>query len=238
LTNKPDGFLLASLPSSGSDWFADCICKADPSLRYAREYFSPTCNLQHASRLEQVVGDTLAGSLSKLVTPASCSSVAQLLDDTWRRDNYNFTKENYLPFHLSEFQKWFDVVILLREFKHTFPPRRHRVMQWYEHFYVAMAQTNRVPTDNLSVTHRAAAGHYWMVKQYVDVAKRHNIPVIWWGDLQKGVVNPTSFLSAQCLEVMSKTKKQKEQASVEYKTFWASALHYYAELETLHGALK
>lgn len=243
MSQKPDGFLLASLPSSGSDWVAECICKADPSLCYAREYFSPTVNIVHAETIEQCLGDTMAMSLPRLVTPCGQRRIESLLDQTWRRESFNFTKENYLPFHLDSFANFFDVVVLLREFHHTFPPHRHRVTQWYEHFYAALYHRLDPFCRSQSVDPlcRAAVGHYLFAREYVEAARHISCPVVWFGDLVKCDTKEIaetvdgSFIKAGRFAsniVATRSARGRPQGQVGY---WSKAFQVHDELEKRYG---
>src|SRR5690606_15990606 len=100
---KRDGGLLASLPRSGSDGFAECICRANPDLRYLREYFSPIVNWRRSERLMETVGDTLYSTTKNLCRRITDDEYDAMLNDTWRRDGFTFTKENYCAFQLDQY---------------------------------------------------------------------------------------------------------------------------------------
>jgi hypothetical protein len=198
--------------------------------------------MEHSTRIEQTLGDTLAHSLTKLTTPATTSEVDKLLDDTWRKDGYTFTKENYLPFHLEAFSQFFEVVILLREFENTFPPRRHRVMQWYEHFCYAIYSAGQLDAKSrllcTSSRARAAVGYYWMVRQYLHFSKQCGIPVLWWGDLNGSCIPQKSWLPLNVSDVVSSTKAERISCSEQYDIYWQDAFTVFAKLQKIHGVLK
>ena len=50
--DAPKQYMLLSLPSSGSDWFASCIRAANPDLRYFdKEFFNPITNIELGDQL-------------------------------------------------------------------------------------------------------------------------------------------------------------------------------------------
>lgn len=180
---KDDGLLLAALPSGGSDWFASCIRMAQPTLRYAREFFCPMCNWQYAGRLERDLGDTTYAATDKLCVEMTDDSLNSLLNDTWRREDYNFCKENYLPWKLTAFSKQFTTVVLVRDFDDTFPPNRQRVIRWYEHFYCALFNAGQLDEESVmeatNPTARAAIGFFYFRQKLIDMAHELDLPLIY-----------------------------------------------------------
>lgn len=237
---KRDGLLLASLPSSGSDWVASCMVDANPELRYSREFFCPTVNLPHSRELSAVLGDTLYSNVKNLCRPISAAELDHLLDSTWRQTNFNFSKENYLPFQLEAFAEKFDIVVLLRRFRDTFPPHRHRVMQWYEHFFGALITQKFIRWNVFEARHRnpmerAAIGHYFFAKQLKESAEQLGLKILWHHELMN--------LSAEELggdafaKLIVETREEIPRPSGEYFELWKPALSLYRELEQQYGPI-
>lgn len=240
--------LLASLPSSGSDWLAGCIARSHPALRYRREYFSPIANWRRSQRLATVLGDTLFYTTPQLCRARSRAEIQSLLDSTWRQDGFNFTKENYLAFQIEQFAETFTVIVLLRRFEDTFPPHRHRVMRWYEHFHGALAVNGAVDewTVARSATpmNRAAIGYYWFARRLRDAASALCLPIFWFHDLSSlGACDLARRLwpaaidrDALCREILA-TRSPVERPTGEYRQQWAVARRLYRDIEWRYGPL-
>lgn len=242
---KHDGLLLASLPSSGSDWIAECMRGSCHSI-YWREFFCPTVNWKYSDRLMTSLGDTLYSTVPNLCRQFTENELDRLLEKTWRQEEYCFTKENYLAFQLSEFAKTFTVVILLRRFKDTFPPRRHRVMQWYEHFFGALRDEHKIDQwlDRHAITpmNCAAIGHFLFVKQMKNAGTEIGSPIMWFHDLVdldqidlqnyvKDVpVNPRRFA-----ELIIESRNRKSRPGGQYADQWKDAFHLYGKIEDRYG---
>ena len=233
--SKIDGFLLASMPSSGSDWLAKCICKANPSFVYAREYFSPICNPEIAERLSLCVGDTMASTYQKLTKTSDIQSIYALLDDTWRKSGFTFTKENYLAFQIYPFAEFFDIVILLRKFSDTFPPNRHRVMVWYEHFYASISDDSVLKTVSVnSPMDRAAIGHYAFASKMLASAKAGSIPVCFYHTISD---DASKLPGENIQEIVERSLVTADRPSSHWFKLWRNAIRLYDSLETRFGQI-
>lgn len=237
---KRDGLLLASLPSSGSDWVACCIAESRPDLVYAREYFCPTVNWRNAADLEKFLGDTMYTNVSRLCRSISESEIETLLQSTWRKDGFSFTKENYVAYQLEAFANTFDIIVLVRKFEHTFPPHRHRVMQWYEHMYCALSIHGLI--DSLSIAsktpmERAAIGHYWFTRKLIEVGQALHEPVIWFHDL---LSNPPKVphVGIDFQNIVKQSCRKIDRPDGEYFKQWSSAAKLYVEIEEKYGRLE
>jgi hypothetical protein len=242
---KRDGLLLASLPSSGSDWCARAICASNPTLIYAREYFCPFVNWKDSQRLEQTLGDTLSANTGRLVRGITLPALDSLLEETWRRSGASFTKENYLPYQLETFAERFEVIILLREFCETFPPNRRRVLMWYEHFGVSLQAASHL--DMFCCEHmttpmnRAAIGHYWFTRRYLQAAAIIKCPVLWFGDMlvenAATICDRLGDCSANpdgiAMELV-KTRSRSERP-IEHLEQWTAATELHDELQRRYG---
>lgn len=243
---KRDGLMLAALPSGGSDWIATCIAEANPHLRYAREFFCPTINWRMAARLEQTLGDTMFANTARMCWPIMPRDVDALLNDTWRQTSFNFTKENYLPFQLEQFAAHFDVLVLLRSFDETFPPNRHRVMQWYEHFYGALVASCRIGRDALDCEStpmtRATVGYYWFAKQLAQTARKIQAPLLTTEFLRTASREEIArALPSELMESLAtasrivETRQDIPRPAGEYQDQWKSAGELYRRLVKNHG---
>lgn len=245
---KRDGLLLATMPSSGSDWVADCICKANPQLVYAREFFNPTVNWRRAERLERDLGDITFAAAPQLCRNVSRQAVQSLIADTWRQAAFTFTKECYLAFQLEHFAETFSVVVLLRRFADTFPPNRQRVMRWYENFHgalrVAGLLNSYCQSRSETPMNRAAIGYYWFAKQLHETASGLGAKVLWFHDLAS--MSPESLAAklaglpfdvAKFVDVVVKTRDVAPRPSGEYQEQWQAAAALYCDLEGRYGRI-
>ena len=241
-----DGLILASLPSSGSDWFAQALCASDPALIYAREYFCPFVNWEQAERLERTLGDTLLRNSERLTQGITATALSELVEDTWKRSGATFTKENYIPFQVETFAERFRVIILLREFRLTFPPNRRRVLLWYEHFGQALISAGRL--DSFCESHaktpmnRAALGHYWFSRRYMDAARTIGCPVVWFGQLmnmtEQEITDAVAMpgINAEQLARQVVLTRKPIARPEEHMPQWAAAYELHSELEQRYGS--
>ena len=176
--------LLASMPSSGSDWLAKCFVDAHPHHTYWREFFSPLANWQHSAALEESLGDVLVGCADNLGRSMDHDDLHQLLAETWDMVPASFTKDVMLAAQLDAFAARFDTFILLRRLEDSFPPTRRRVIRWYECFAWQLDQTNPRLRRG-SPAERACIGYRAMLDIMNRQAYDNNIPVLWWHDLQE-----------------------------------------------------
>ena len=90
--DKP--LLLLSAPNNGSDWFADTLINSQQNLNYFREFFNPCTNPKYAPILSEGFGCEYDSCYEKIIT-CQDDLLQVIFDDTWKKENYNFTKENY-----------------------------------------------------------------------------------------------------------------------------------------------
>jgi hypothetical protein len=239
-----DGLLLAALPSGGSDWVAQCLLEADDSLVYFREYFCPYVNWQDAEQLENVVGDTMFCNTKRMGQNTTTEKVNQLLDGTWRKTGYTFTKENYIAFQLEQFAQFFTTVVLVRSFNDTFPPSRRRVIGWYEHFYAAMLVNDRLTKEVIRMgttpTNRAAIGHWCFTQQLKWTAKRLSLPLLDFSVLARAsdveLFDHTQGVAVdrqRFVDAVMRTRSPKMRFP-EHDAQWRDAVKVYLELEKNH----
>lgn len=240
--------MLASMPSQGTDWLAECIVRSHPDLRYCREYFSPMCNWKRSQILSQALGDTLYGTTGNLCRYLVEEEIDVLLDLTWRRDSYNFTKENYLAFQLEQFSESFTVIALLRRFQDTFPPRRHRVMRWYEHFYWASWRSGKHDSwcDERSRTpmEYAVIGYYWFARELIRTSERIGAPLLWMHDLVltppeglADILGPLPIDRSRLADEILETRQNTPRPGGEYREQWKDAISLYEQIEERFGSL-
>lgn len=233
--------MLAALPSGGSDWFASCIATAMPERKYAREFFCPTVNWHMAPRLNEVVGDVLWFARGNLCRRPWQQQVDRLVAECWQPTGFTFTKENYLTFQLEQFAAHFSIVVLTRTAEETFPPTRHRVMMWYEHFYGALFDSGLVPVlwQRLATTpmRRAALGQLLFHREQERVARMLGLPVCRMRVLQTGkspeVYDELRWAGPYALpltEVVMATTRVTPRPEGEYQDQWKDAMTILTEL--------
>lgn len=126
--------MLLGLPNSGTDWFVDQICKTHESFRYFREFFNPITNEQHGESLAIAFGCEYPSTVPNIAKKCDWQTYSNILDATWRRCKYNFTKENYSAFQIENHCRVFDCFFLNRELEYCLPSiaRRTYVKNWYD----------------------------------------------------------------------------------------------------------
>lgn len=143
---QPQRLLLASVPSSGSDWLAKCFVEAVPELvtpavadpmRYGqvKEFFNPICN-QKCGPVADYFGCELHSSMGKLTRSLEHEELEHVMCH-WP-ENATFTKETFAVFQLPRLASRFQIVSLVRSTSNTFPPNRLRVWSWYQNIGLAL----------------------------------------------------------------------------------------------------
>ena len=118
--------LLLSLPSSGSDWLAGCIARATGWRYFDKEFFNPICN--PIPEVESGFGCEMVSHYRKIAKPIPSDAAW----NAWKQSGYDFNKEVFCAFNVPWFAKRFKCCALLRRCEDTFPPKRARVMSWYD----------------------------------------------------------------------------------------------------------
>lgn len=225
--------LLATIPSSGSSWIADCYEQAYPDRRCTREFFSATYNWKLAERLEQDVGDMMYATIPLLTAGLSVERVWKLLDDTWDQFGFEFTKECHLAWSLESFSVFFDCIVLVRPFEATFPPNRARVIRWYEHLYWSLFMNKRLDAFSIeqgkTPTTRAAIAHYFATRRLCQAAKNIGTKVVISEELEF----PSQY---QEVELIAKATHRPVARPVEHLECWSRAIALHRELELRLGA--
>ncbi len=177
-TQRP--LIILSLPNSGTTWLATTIAKHRPG-RYYDEYFNPVLNHRHQVKLRRVFGSELA-CCYRNIARGDGPEVDEVIRETWCRDEYSFTKENYSPFKLRSFVRHFEVVVLLRHTAGVFPPSRGRVWSFYEHSWQALKDAGHEMVE-VSLRARAMEAHALMARELRRSADELQVPIIYYEDL-------------------------------------------------------
>lgn len=124
---------LLSLPNTGTDWFVEMLLRQNSQLRYYREFFNPICNPTYENVLNRAFGCEMVDNFA-LIAKMPCQHEA-VYQQTWARENYNFTKENYSAFKLPWFVTHFDCFVLYRRAELSLPGSRLPVKTWFDAMY-------------------------------------------------------------------------------------------------------
>jgi hypothetical protein len=220
--------MLASMPSSGSDFVADALCKAHPHFSYWREFFSPICNLKHSSTLMRL-GDTLACTTENLCKTLPDETLEEIVASTWDTEAADFTKENYLAWNLRWFASQFRVLILLRRPEDTFPPTRHRVMRWYEHMAYSAQLNGCLPASIakqcFSPMRKAICGHTVFIEKMLLQADELNLPVLWYDELISGLPQ-NDIVNDSFIEIINQDYAPTRRADVSFHDAWSDSLAF------------
>lgn len=186
--------LILSLPNSGSDWFADTYVKVYPELRYFREFFNPVNNVKYEDILSIEFGSELYSSY-KNIAKFDIDQCEYIYKNTWEKENYNFTKENYSAFKIEFLVKKFNCLVWHRELKNSLPPSRLHVRAWYEAIWYSMIENFDKLDDFLKkiiefgeknsslLNDRIILAYYAYSKKLLFEAKKYNISIINWENI-------------------------------------------------------
>jgi hypothetical protein len=179
---------LLSLPNTGSDWLAGLFLEQNPGLNYFREFFNPICNPKYENALNRAFGCEMVDSYQMIAKPHG--PYEEVYQQTWAREEYTFTKENYSAFNLRWFHEKFDCLVPYRRVERTLPGRRLQVKTWYDALYGSLIKNKwglerdvRVLVDFAAATADTIAKrqvaafviHYYKL---LKDAHRYNIPVL------------------------------------------------------------
>lgn len=187
--------MLLSLPNSGTDWLVGCICRCE-NLNYYREFFNPIVNPQYEDIIASAFGCELNDTSDMIAAPISDEITFEVLQNTWRKTNFNFTKENYSPFKLRFFKSFFECFVLYRETEMCIPgSRREAVMTWYSSLWSSLknnlatlphsifAATDWAIKNANTINKRQVAAHILCGHNLLQDARKMGVPVLQYNDL-------------------------------------------------------
>ena len=188
LVPAPRPIVLLSLPNTGTDWLVNLLLRQNPQLKYYREFFNPICNPVYENVLNRVFGCEMVDNFA-LIAKAQCRYEA-VYRQTWSKENYNFTKENYSAFKLNWFVQHFDCVVLYRRAELSLPGSRLPVKTWYDAMYCSVLRNRwtlepdvRVLVDFAvaeadTIAKRLVAAFVIYYYKLLKDAHRHNVPIL------------------------------------------------------------
>jgi len=184
---------LLSLPNTGSDWLVGLILKQNPELKYFREFFNPICNPKYENDLNKAFGCEMVDNYQMIAKPhCPCDEVYQ---QTWAREEYNFTKENYSAFNLRWFHEKFDCFVLYRRAERTFPGGRIQVKTWYDAMYWSLVKNkwalerdvrllvDFAAAEAVTIVERQLAAFVIYYYKLLKDAHRYKVPVLHYDRL-------------------------------------------------------
>ena len=131
--------MILALPNTGTDWLASNICECDSKIRYSREFFNPICNKKYEMILKPWFGCEMASSIAGIAKKISKNEYNDIINKTWKYENFNYTKENYSSFKVENHVNKFNCCVFYRRLSQTLPGSRH----WnvIENWYCSMFQS-------------------------------------------------------------------------------------------------
>jgi len=150
--------LLLSLPSSGSDWLAGAVARATGWRYWEKEFFNPICN--PIPEIEDGFGCEMVSRYHFIAQPKPTEAAYQ----AWRKRGFEFNKEVFCAFNVPWFADRFECFALIRRYENTFPPKRARVLSWYDAIWnscrdAGLATCARSLADRVKEAHELAAAH-------------------------------------------------------------------------------
>lgn len=168
--------LIASVPSSGSDWFAGCVESASEHL-YRREFFNPICNWTLADRLGLEFGCESPLYIKNILNYSNKDFLDKIINEIWTPSGYTMTKEIWSHRKLWHLKDHFKIVCLARRIEDSLPPTRSRVICWMH----SIAKQFKI--DGNGFIQDAIAGYKIWTEELENTAKNLDLPLIWWHDL-------------------------------------------------------
>lgn len=246
--------LLMSMPNAGSQWFATCVAKADQHIYFTpthesglKEFFNPITNWESEFTLAGEFGSELAGNY-RLIAASATRNFGIVLGNTWAKTHLTFTKEVYCPYKLPAFKAFgFDCKILLRSWEASFPPKRMRMVAWYDSVFYSMLEHKRFDpfTDFANqlrtCRERAAFAHAFLENDLRRMASELEIPITEWEVLVQGSeqevmdhLNSTGYSTNVMDEVLLTRLPMERDHSHDHQWGPANEMHARAQ-EMAHG---
>jgi hypothetical protein len=199
---KQKPLLMMTLPSSGSTWLADVIVKELGLLAHQKsaEFFQPLTNLPMYEMLARCFGSENPSCMDNIMTMPRVGDFEQAVQK-FHEHGYTFCKEVFQFFHTPLFVKHFRVFFLYRSAANTFPPKRLRVLAWYDAIATAIESNigNRFSKTNLLA--RSIEAHEWcweyLIKGY---AESYKLPILRYEQITDGGVDDVRMELAQVFD--------------------------------------
>lgn len=165
---------ILAMPSSGSDWLADCYQKASGLKYFKKEFFNPMCN----SDCPEGFGSECVSNYKLIAQPQpSFDSMA-----AWNGSGCQLNKEVFSAFNVDWFAERFNCVTLFRSTQSTFPPGRLRVYQWYDAVWNSLHDAGHSLAES-TMRGRAMEAHSVMLKQLLASSNRCGISIINYDEI-------------------------------------------------------
>ncbi len=180
--------LMLALPNTGTDWLVGLWLRQNPGLRYYREFFNPICNPKYEDVLSRAFGCEMAGHYALLARPGC--PCGQVYEQTWAREGYNFTKENYSAFKVGAFARRFRCFVLYRKAEASLPGGRLQVKTWFDAMYASLMANRSALAADLrelvalataeadTINKRQVAAFVIYYYQLLKEARRRGLPVL------------------------------------------------------------
>jgi hypothetical protein len=165
---------ILAMPSSGSDWFAECYRRALGLNYFHKEFFNPMCNAD----CPKGFGSECVSNYKHIATPEPEQNAMR----TFLNSGYTLNKEVFCAFNVEWFADRFDCITLFRSTESTFPPGRLRVYQWYDAVWNSLNDAGHRLSQS-TVRGRAVEAHTVMLKQLLESSKRCEIPIISYDEI-------------------------------------------------------
>jgi hypothetical protein len=187
--------LLLSLPNTGTDWLVDLLLRHNPGLRYYREFFNPICNPKYEDVLGRAFGCEMVGHYEMIARTRG--PWEEVYEQTWAREAYNFTKENYSAFKAHALVRKFTCFVLYRRAEMTLPGSRVQVKTWYDAMYWSLIRNQAALESDVrslvayagaeadTVNKRQVAAFVIYYYQLLKEAKKYGLPVIDYDNLMR-----------------------------------------------------
>jgi hypothetical protein len=186
---------LLALPNTGTDWLAELWLRQNDRLRYCREFFNPICNPRYEDVLGWAFGCEMVDNYKMIARPyCPCDEV---YEQTWAREDHNFTKENYCAFKVDWLVTRFRCFVLYRRAELSLPGGRLPVKAWYCALYGSLLRNRaalprdvrwlvdfaRAEADTVNKRQVAAFAIYYY--QLLKSANQHGLHVLDYDDLMR-----------------------------------------------------
>lgn len=181
--------MMLTLPSSGSTWLVDLIVDTLPwakAHQKSAEFFAPLTNLPMYAQLADSFGSENPGCMDNIARMPDRAKFKAAVD-AFHGNGYTFAKEVYQFFHTPLWIEHFNVFFLYRSPEKTFPPKRLRVLAWYDAIGTAIENQIGAKFTKDSLLARAIQVHTYCWQYVIDgYVKAYGLPVMDYDAITTG----------------------------------------------------
>ena len=233
--------LLLSIPNSGTDWLSSTIVKSQEKCNYFREFFNPATNQKYGDILAEEFGCEYINCYKKIFS-YNQEKTENIFSNTWKKETYNFTKDNFGAMRIPFYKEHFQCFGLKRLPQYSLPPNRFiEVTGWYLSIYESLLYSKKLFPDviqvkidhfnsqNTTMNDKMTFAFCIYQEIFLYNCKKNKIPILDYNEICNRSRNDLVFYLSSLQyhldydkwsEVICDTRKENEKNFKEFKSKW------------------